>query len=227
VADVLATCQTLVREAPLREQRWALLARAQYRAGQQADALRTIHHLKGVLARQLGIDPSPDLMVLEQAILQQDPDLAVPESAGTPVDRCPWLGLHAYDVEDADWFFGREPEVADCLGVFRTRRLLAVAGPSGSGKSSLLRAGICAAAPLACGVRRLGRGGRPDGLRTRGLLDADGRFTDAGRATKDRIEALTDTLAEAPYDSLEPLEVEELIALLEPISARLEATGSQ
>jgi hypothetical protein len=66
-----------------------------------------------------------------------------------------------------------------------------------------------------------------DGLRTRGLLDADGRFTDAGRATKDRVEALTDTLAEAPYDALEPLEVEELIALLEPISARLEATGSQ
>jgi WD40 repeat protein/DNA-binding SARP family transcriptional activator len=144
-ADVLATCQTLVREAPLREQRWALLARAQYQAGQQADALRTIHHLKGVLARQLGIDPSPDLVNLEQAILQQDPDLTVPESAGEQADSCPWPGLQAYDVEDADWYFGREPEVADCLEVLRTRPLLAVAGPSGSGKSSLLRAGLGAA----------------------------------------------------------------------------------
>ena len=36
-----------------------------------------------------------------------------------------------------------------------------------------------------------------DGLRDRGLLDASGRFTDAGRATKDRIESLTDALAEA------------------------------
>jgi hypothetical protein len=66
-----------------------------------------------------------------------------------------------------------------------------------------------------------------DGLRDRGLLDAAGRFTDAGRATKTRIESLTGTRAEAPYDGLEPLELEQLIALLEPISRRLEATGSQ
>ena len=143
--EVLATCQTLVREAPLREQRWALLARAQYQAGQQADALRTIHRLRGVLARQLGIDPSPDLMALEQAMLQQDPSLAIPESTGEPIESCPWPGLHAYDVDEADWFFGREAEVADCLGLLRDRSFLALAGPSGSGKSSLLRAGIGAA----------------------------------------------------------------------------------
>jgi hypothetical protein len=65
-----------------------------------------------------------------------------------------------------------------------------------------------------------------DGLRDRGLLDADGRFTDAGRATKDRIEALTDALAEAPYDGLDPDELDELIASLEPITQRLEETGS-
>jgi hypothetical protein len=66
-----------------------------------------------------------------------------------------------------------------------------------------------------------------DGLRDRGLLDASGRFTDAGRATKTRIESLTDALAEAPYNGLEPLELKQLIASLEPISRRLQATGSQ
>jgi hypothetical protein len=65
-----------------------------------------------------------------------------------------------------------------------------------------------------------------DGLRGRGLVDASGRFTDAGRATKARIESVTDALAEAPYDALTPLELDELIALLEPIAGRLEATGS-
>src|SRR6185436_19967913 len=60
-----------------------------------------------------------------------------------------------------------------------------------------------------------------DGLRARGILAASGRFTHAGRATKDRIEALTDAPAEAPYDGLEPLELDELIAVLEPISRRL------
>ena len=66
-----------------------------------------------------------------------------------------------------------------------------------------------------------------DGLRDRGLLDASGHFTDAGRATKGRIESLTDALAEAPYEGLQPLELDQLIALLEPISRRLEATGSE
>ena len=65
-----------------------------------------------------------------------------------------------------------------------------------------------------------------DGLRARGLLDASGRFTDAGRATKDRIESLTDALAEAPYDGLEPAELDELIVVLEPISKTLVAAGS-
>ena len=66
-----------------------------------------------------------------------------------------------------------------------------------------------------------------DGLRDRGLLDAAGRMTASGRATKDRIEALTDTLAEGPYQALEPSELDELVTLLEPISGRLQASGSQ
>jgi hypothetical protein len=64
------------------------------------------------------------------------------------------------------------------------------------------------------------------GLRCRGLLDASGRLTEAGRATKDRIESLTDALAEAPYAALEPAEVDELVSTLAPIAARLQATGS-
>lgn len=58
-----------------------------------------------------------------------------------------------------------------------------------------------------------------DGLRRRGLVDADGGFTDAGRATKDRIEALTDELATPPYDVLTAEELDELITVLEPIAA--------
>jgi helix-turn-helix protein len=66
-----------------------------------------------------------------------------------------------------------------------------------------------------------------DGLRDRGLLDAAGRMTEAGRETKRRIESLTDALAEAPYEALEPFELDQLIALLEPIAVRLQAAGSQ
>lgn len=54
-----------------------------------------------------------------------------------------------------------------------------------------------------------------------------GYFTDAGRETKQRIEALTDELAAPPYDTLSRAGLDELIAELEPIAAALVATGSQ
>ncbi|MER5446541.1 MarR family transcriptional regulator [Streptomyces sp. NPDC002764] len=66
-----------------------------------------------------------------------------------------------------------------------------------------------------------------DGLRERGLVDADGRFTDAGRATSQRVEALTDELAAPPYDALSPAELDELIAELEPVTATLVAAASR
>jgi hypothetical protein len=65
-----------------------------------------------------------------------------------------------------------------------------------------------------------------DGLRERGLIDTDGHFTDAGRATKQRIETLTDELATPPYDALSPAELDELITELEPITAALETTDT-
>ncbi|MFI5952865.1 MarR family transcriptional regulator [Cryptosporangium sp. NPDC051539] len=66
-----------------------------------------------------------------------------------------------------------------------------------------------------------------DGMRERGLLDADGRFTDAGRETKARIEAVTDELAAPPYDALSPEELDDLAAELAPITATLTAAGSR
>jgi hypothetical protein len=66
-----------------------------------------------------------------------------------------------------------------------------------------------------------------DGMRASGLIDASGWLSDAGRKTKERIESLTDALAASPYDSLEPRELDQLIADLEPISAALDAAGSR
>jgi hypothetical protein len=62
-----------------------------------------------------------------------------------------------------------------------------------------------------------------EGLRARGLVDAAGGFTDAGRATRERIEALTDELAAPAYDVLSADELDELIAGFEPIAAAVEA----
>lgn len=45
--------------------------------------------------------------------------------------------------------------------------------------------------------------------------------------TKERIESLTDDLAAPAYDSLQPSELAQLIADLEPIAAALDAAGSR
>jgi hypothetical protein len=63
-----------------------------------------------------------------------------------------------------------------------------------------------------------------DGLRRRGLVDAAGGFTEAGRHTKERIEARTDELAAPAYEVLSTDELDELIAGLEPIAAAGPAT---
>ena len=62
-----------------------------------------------------------------------------------------------------------------------------------------------------------------DGMKDRGLVADEATFTPAGRQAKDRVEALTDELAIAPYEVLEPAELDELIAALEPLAQKLNA----
>jgi WD40 repeat protein/class 3 adenylate cyclase len=66
---------------------------------------------------------------------------AVPSPA-----ECPYRGLLAFRPDDADLFFGRDAVVADVLERVAAGRFLAVIGASGSGKSSVVRAGVLAAA---------------------------------------------------------------------------------
>ncbi|MFE0254484.1 XRE family transcriptional regulator [Streptomyces sp. NPDC059010] len=54
----------------------------------------------------------------------------------------PYVGLAAYQASDAEWFFGRERLVDELVRRLSGQRLLLVIGASGSGKSSLLRAGL-------------------------------------------------------------------------------------
>ncbi|MEV7440698.1 hypothetical protein AB0O22_06030 [Streptomyces sp. NPDC091204] len=68
------------------------------------------------------------------------------EPGETSPQNVPYAGLSAFQPEDADRFFGRERLTGELLAKVRDRRFLAVFGPSGSGKSSLLRAGLVARA---------------------------------------------------------------------------------
>ena len=66
---------------------------------------------------------------------------------GAPLERNPYPGLTPFSESDAALFFGREDEVETLLEKLCQHHLLALIGPSGVGKSSLLRAGLLPSLP--------------------------------------------------------------------------------
>ncbi|MFD9418798.1 hypothetical protein ACFWC9_29380 [Streptomyces goshikiensis] len=71
-----------------------------------------------------------------EALAVSDPD------EGGSDGESPYRGLARFEVGDRSLFFGRDRLTADLLDLLRRQRFAALFGPSGSGKSSLLRAGL-------------------------------------------------------------------------------------
>jgi DNA-binding SARP family transcriptional activator len=96
--EAIRVLEGLIAEHPLRERLRGQLILALYRAGRQAEALETYRESRRVLVEELGIEPSPELRELEQAILRQDPSLAAapmpsaqpPTGPPPPTSRWRW-----------------------------------------------------------------------------------------------------------------------------------------
>jgi DNA-binding SARP family transcriptional activator len=84
--ELVAELEALVAEQPLREGLRRSLMTALYRSDRQAEALSVYQDARRALVDELGIDPSPALQELEQAILRQDPSLEV-EAAAPAAER--------------------------------------------------------------------------------------------------------------------------------------------
>ena len=156
-AELVGELEALVAADPLQERLRGQLMLALYRAGRQADALEAYRQARELLNEELGLEPSRALQQLERAILLQDASLepaphrpAEATSGPGGVQLCPFKGLAPFDVTDAEYFFGRERLVADLVSRAVDSPLVGVVGPSGSGKSSIVRAGLLAA--LAAGA---------------------------------------------------------------------------
>ena len=129
-AELVPELQALVAEAPLRERLHAFLMLALYRAGRQAEALRAYSDARTLLGEELGLDPGPELVALESAILAQDPSLLVDRPAPTVARRSnltPTLSS----------FIGRGEHLAALTELVDGHRLVTVVGPGGAGKTRL------------------------------------------------------------------------------------------
>jgi len=154
--ELVAELEARIAADPLREGWWVRVMLALYRSDRQADALAAGRRARACLVEELGVDPGPALARMEQAILHQSDDLLLRPLPG-PVERavaatpapprpaataCPYRGLAVYEPADAGLFCGRSAAVRALTARLRAARLVVVSGPSGVGKSSVVRAGL-------------------------------------------------------------------------------------
>lgn len=82
-ARVLADARALTREQPLHEEGWRLLALALWAHDRQGDALAALRQARRLLDEELGVEPGPALLELEQSLLHQRFDLLHRETGGS------------------------------------------------------------------------------------------------------------------------------------------------
>ncbi|MBV9197417.1 MAG: winged helix-turn-helix domain-containing protein [Solirubrobacterales bacterium] len=133
-AEVAAELEGLVAEYPLRERLAGQLMLALYRCGRQAAASRVFRSTRQALVDGLGMEPGPPLRELLQRVLEQDPELELPDwgaARGGPARP-----RHNLPVELTS-FIGRERELADVSKLLSRNRLVTLTGAGGSGKTRL------------------------------------------------------------------------------------------
>lgn len=123
----------LVARYPLRERLVELLMLAHYRSGHQAAALSVYRDARRRLVDELGIEPAPELRRLEQAILAQDPSLALARPGHAPTAPAGWRGPRSSLTS----IVGREGALAELTALLADHRLVTVVGVGGVGKTTL------------------------------------------------------------------------------------------
>ncbi|MFJ2766848.1 AfsR/SARP family transcriptional regulator [Streptomyces sp. NPDC087300] len=138
--EAVSELTALTAAHPLRERLRELLMLALYRAGRQAEALAVYADTRRLLAAELGVEPRPELRILQRRILTADATLkgpASPPSHVAPVTVRPEQ-LPA-TVPD---FTGKSAHVGELLEVLsaaesRGLTVAAIAGIGGAGKTTL------------------------------------------------------------------------------------------
>ncbi len=122
--EAIADVEALLVENPEREGARGVLMRALYRSGRHTEALRVYQAWRRHLGEELGLEPSPELKLLEQQILQHD----VAGSGGREWHAVP---------RPVTSFFGRASDITQVDDALKQSRLVVLCGPGGVGKTRL------------------------------------------------------------------------------------------
>jgi DNA-binding SARP family transcriptional activator/tetratricopeptide (TPR) repeat protein len=134
---VVADLSGLTAQYPTRERLPALLMTALYRSGRQTDALAVYRDAREFLVAEFGVEPGPQLRLLHEQVLRNDPVLAGP-AASSPMPVRP-----AHLPCDVAGFTGRTRHLQALDGLVddepgpRTLVISAIAGTAGVGKTAL------------------------------------------------------------------------------------------
>jgi len=136
-ADLASELESLAAAHPLRERLRGQLMLALYRAGRQADALATYQEMRRTLDDHLGLQPSPALQQLQQAILRQDESLERTGADAEPAVAAPL----ARRPSPSAGFVGRDRELAELDAALPTAAsaggAVLIVGAPGIGKTRL------------------------------------------------------------------------------------------
>ena len=138
--DAIDEAERLISRSPYDERGWAAAMVGYYWAGRQSDSLQCFQRARRVLGEELGLEPGPALVILEQAVLAQDlapptratgasdtrPSTPVTVASSLPAER-PLVGRAAIVDRVAGWLGSGD-------------RLISLVGLGGIGKTSVASA---------------------------------------------------------------------------------------
>jgi predicted ATPase/DNA-binding SARP family transcriptional activator len=144
-ASLVGELRVLVSDDPLAERPRALLMRALYAAGRQAEALEVYHEARELLASRLGVDPSAQLEQVYLRILRGEEGVAAIATRTTDhvldsertVAPAPGTLVVSTLPNTLTSFVGRDTEVSRVLKNLDSARLVTLTGPGGVGKTRL------------------------------------------------------------------------------------------
>lgn len=208
-AGVIGELAELAEANPYRETLHAKLMTALYGVNRQAEALEVFRRTRDRLVADLGIEPGPDLRGLHETMLRGE-QLDDPVPPRTTRGDCPYRGLMAYQPEHHPWFFGRDHLIELVTRRIERYPVVGVFGASGSGKSSLLRAGVVGGLPAVWRPVVITPTAHPMAALTNALASITGKKADLGEDPAAFDVGVRNALAAGPDDVRVLLVVDQL-----------------